>query len=147
MSEEIFDLEQAEKLLPRLACLLRNAVDARRLVSEVEREYAGLVKTICLTGGRSVDVAHFSRRKQEKEAGDIRLRESLREIEQHGCVVKDLDSGLLDFPCRVGEREAYLCWRLGEPSIRFWHGTDEGFAGRKPIDEKFLAQLKRPRPV
>ena len=147
MGEETFDLEQAEKLLPRLERLLRIALESRRLVSEVEQEYASLVKSICLTGGRSVDVAHFSRRKQEKEEGDTRLQESVREIEQHGCVLKDLDIGLLDFPCRVGDREAYLCWRLGEPSIQFWHGTDEGFAGRKPIDEQFLAQLKRPRPV
>ena len=147
MGEETFDLEQAEKLLPRLERLLRIALESRRLVSEVEREYASLVKSICLTGGRSVDIAHFSRRKQEKEEGDARLQESVREIEQHGCVLKDLDIGLLDFPCRVGDREAYLCWRLGEPSIQFWHMTDEGFAGRKPIDEKFLGQLKRPRPV
>jgi len=147
MAEETFDLERAEKLLPLLERLLRNAAEARRLVSEVEREYGSLVKSICLTGGRSVDVAHFSRCKQEKEEGDVRLRESVGEIEQHGCVLKDLDIGLLDFPCRVGDREAYLCWRLGEPSIRFWHAIDEGFAGRKPIDEKFLAQLKRPRTV
>ena len=147
MGEETFDLEQAEKLLPRLERLLRIALESRRLVSEVEREYASLIKSICLTGGRSVDVAHFSRRKQEKEEGDTRLQESVREIEQHGCVLKDLDIGLLDFPCRVGDREAYLCWRLGEPSIQFWHGTDEGFAGRKPIDDKFLALLKRTRPV
>jgi len=147
MAEETFDLERAEKLLPLLERLLRNAAEARRLIAEVEREYASLVKSICLTGGRSVDVAHFSRRKQEKEEGDVRLRESVGEIEQHGCILKDLDIGLLDFPCLVGEREAYLCWRLGEPSIRFWHATDEGFAGRKPIDEKFLAQLKRLRPV
>lgn len=147
MAEETFDLEQAEKLLPRLEHLLRNAMGARRLVSEIEMEYASLVKNICLTGGRSVDVAHYSRRKREKEEGDVRLREAVREIEQHGCILKDLDIGLLDFPCRVGEREVYLCWRLGEPSVQFWHATDEGFAGRKPIDEKFLAQLKRPRPV
>ena len=147
MGEETFDLEQAEKLLPRLERLLRIALESRRLVSEVEQEYESLIKSICLTGGRSVDIAHFSRRKQEKEEGDSRLQESVREIEQHGCVLKDLDIGLLDFPCRVGDREAYLCWRLGEPSIQFWHATDEGFAGRKPIDEKFLAQLKRTRPV
>ena len=147
MTEETFDLEQAEKLLPRLEGLLRNALEARQLVAEVEQEYASLVKSICLTGGRSVDRAHFARRKREKEEGAARLRGAVREIERHGCILKDLDSGLLDFPCRVGDREAYLCWRLGETSIQFWHATDEGFAGRKPIDEKFLAQLKRPRPV
>ena len=147
MAEETFDLERAEKLLPRMERLLRNAMAARQLVSEIEQEYASLVKSVCLTGGRSVDVAHFSRCKREKEEGEARLRGAVREIEGHGCILKDLDSGLLDFPCRVGDREAYLCWRLGETAILFWHATDEGFAGRKPIDEKFLAQLNRPRPV
>jgi len=147
MAEETFDLEQAEKLLPRLERLLRNAREAKRLVAEIEQEYASLVKTVCLSGGRSVDLAHFSQRKREREEGEARLRRSVREIERHECTVKDLDIGLLDFACRVEGREACLCWRLGEPSIQFWHFADEGFAGRKPIDEKFLAQLKRPRPV
>ena len=147
MAEELFDLEQAEKLLPRLECLLQNAVESRRRVVEIELQYANLVKDIFLSGGRAVDVPMFSQRKQEKEECEKSLEQAMKEIEQLGVVVKDLGNGLIDFPCRVGDREAYLCWRLGEPSIRFWHTTDEGFAGRKPIDETFLAQLKRPRPV
>jgi len=147
MAEEIFDLEQAEKLLPRLERLLRNAVQSRRRIEEIEQQYANLVKDIFLSGGRSVDVPTFSQRKQDKEESEKILEQTMQEIEQLGCVIKDLGIGLIDFPCRVGDREAYLCWRLGEPSIRFWHTTDEGFASRKPIDETFLAQLKRPRPV
>ena len=147
MAEEKFDLEQAEKFLPRLEYLLRNAAEARKRVSEIEEEYGCLVKSIFRSGGRSVDIPHFSRRKKEKEEWEGCLRRSVQEIEGHGCLLKDLDTGLVDFPCRVGDREVYLCWRLGEPAIQFWHGTDEGFAGRKPIDEQFVAQLKRPRPV
>jgi len=147
MAEEFFYLEQAERLLPRLECLLRNAVEARRRIEEIEQQYASLVKDIFLSGGRSVDVPTYSQRKQDKQEGERILGQAMKEIEQLGCVVKDLSIGLIDFPCRVGDRDAYLCWRLGEPAIRFWHTTDEGFAGRKPIDETFLAQLKRPRPV
>jgi hypothetical protein len=54
-------------------------------------------------------------------------------------VVKDLDTGLLDFPTLYQGREVYLCWRLGESQINYWHGVDEGFAGRKAIDDDFLA--------
>ena len=147
MTEEMFDLEQAERLLPLLGHLIRSAIGARKKVSEIEQEYACLVESIFLTGGRSVDIAHFSRRKEEKEEWEGCLRQSVREIEHHGCLLKDLDIGLVDFPCRVGDREVYLCWRLGEPAIQFWHSSEEGFAGRKPIDENFVAQLKRPRPV
>ena len=147
MAEEMFDLEQAERLLPRLEHLIRGASEARKRVAEIEQEYACLVKSIFLTGGHAVDIPHFSQRKKEKEEWEDCLRQSLCEIEQHGCLLKDLDTGLVDFPCRVGDREVYLCWRLGEPAIQFWHGTEEGFAGRKPIDETFVAQFKRPRPV
>ena len=147
MPEEIFDLTQAQKLLPRLESLLRNAVESKRRIAEIEQLYANLVKDIFLSGGRAVDVPKFSQHKQEKEDGERILQQTVREIEQLGCVIKDLGIGLVDFPCRVGDREAYLCWRLGEPSIGFWHTPDEGFAGRKPIDENFLTQLRRPRPV
>jgi hypothetical protein len=51
-------------------------------------------------------------------------------------VVKDLDSGLLDFPARLRDEDIYYCWRLGEDRIRFYHRQDEGFSGRKPIDPR-----------
>jgi hypothetical protein len=52
--------------------------------------------------------------------------------------VKDLDIGLVDFPTTFNGVEVYLCWKLGEPGIEFWHGVEEGFRGRKPIDREFL---------
>jgi hypothetical protein len=61
-------------------------------------------------------------------------------FEEIGCVVKDLDIGLIDFPALYRGKEVYLCWRLGEPDIDFWHPTDEGFAGRRPIDGEFLRE-------
>jgi hypothetical protein len=48
--------------------------------------------------------------------------------------VKDADTGLVDFPAQVAGAEAFLCWRLGEDEIAYWHGIDEGFPGRKPLD-------------
>ena len=59
------------------------------------------------------------------------------EIEDAGCVVKDLETGLVDFPARLGDQEVYLCWKLGEVSIDHWHGVDEGFSSRKPIGDEF----------
>jgi hypothetical protein len=58
-------------------------------------------------------------------------------IQEIGCLVKDLDIGLLDFPTLYRGREVYLCWRLGEQRIEHWHGVDEGFRGRKPVDDDF----------
>lgn len=63
------------------------------------------------------------------------------DVEGIGCILRDVDAGLVDFPARArGGRTVFLCWRLGEPAIAFWHGTGEGFAGRKPLAELPLDQ-------
>jgi hypothetical protein len=66
------------------------------------------------------------------------LKSALDRILETGCVIKDLEVGLLDFPALVNNEEVYLCWRLGEDRIRFYHRQDEGFAGRKPLDPNDL---------
>jgi len=69
------------------------------------------------------------------EALGAQIAEGTRRIEALGCVVKDLDRGLVDFPSRREDQTVFLCWRLGETSIRYWHGLKEGFAGRKPLEQ------------
>jgi len=64
------------------------------------------------------------------------IESSLEQIRALGGDVKDLDTGLVDFPGRRGEEEILLCWRLGEKRIEFWHTLDGGFAGRRPLDER-----------
>jgi len=59
-------------------------------------------------------------------------------VQEIGCLIKDIDVGLVDFPTSLRGVEVYLCWKLGESGISFWHGVDEGFRGRKPIDKDFL---------
>ena len=51
-----------------------------------------------------------------------------------GCLVKDLEAGLVDFYAVQDDEPVFLCWQFGEPSVAHWHALDEGFAGRKPID-------------
>jgi hypothetical protein len=63
----------------------------------------------------------------------------VEEVQEMGCLVKDLDMGLVDFPTTFRGEEVYLCWKLGEEEIAFWHGVDEGFRGRKAIDRDFRA--------
>jgi len=62
---------------------------------------------------------------------------ALAEIDAIGVQVKDLDTGLLDFPCHMDGETVLLCWRMGEPRIDFWHSVEDGFRGRQPIDERF----------
>ncbi len=62
------------------------------------------------------------------------LSEDLQRLKKYGCMLKDLESGIVDFPARLKGREVLLCWRLGEDSISHWHEVDAGFRGRQPID-------------
>jgi hypothetical protein len=62
----------------------------------------------------------------------------VEKLEEAGVVVKDLDIGLVDFPTLYRGEEVYLCWRMDEPDIDYWHGVHEGFAGRKEIDQTFV---------
>lgn len=64
------------------------------------------------------------------------LEKEIQKLEDLGCVLKDMTTGLIDFPAvRLGMR-VWLCWKLGEEKVVFWHGLHEGFAGRKPVNEK-----------
>ena len=69
----------------------------------------------------------------ELERDDLRMREYLQELSDLGVVLKDPFSGLIDFPSRMDGREVYLCWRLGEPEVAFWHELEAGFAGRQKL--------------
>jgi len=88
-----------------------------------------------MLGGSFPPFAELHQLKGESEKAEQELRATVEEIQQTGCVVKDLDEGLVDFPCLREGEAVYLCWKLGEQRIEYWHGIDEGFAGRKPLDE------------
>jgi hypothetical protein len=138
MSDRTFTLDEAQSLLPVLESLLRAAIDGKKLMEEVEAEMQALNHRVFLNGGTHVDVVSVARRKAERTKAEQRAKDALAEIDSIGVQVKDLDIGLLDFPCQVEGRIVLLCWRMGEPSITHWHSTDEGFAGRKPIDERIV---------
>jgi len=61
----------------------------------------------------------------------------INQLAQWGIELKDLNTGLIDFPALYEGRTVYLCWQLGEPEVGYWHETDAGFAGRQPIDDTF----------
>jgi hypothetical protein len=133
-----FTLAEAERLLPHIEGLLREAIAAKAEFSEAEEAMQALLHRIMTQGGVLVDRVSAEATKGRREATAGRLKHTLERIQETGCVVKDLDIGLVDFPTLFRGQEVYLCWRLDEPGIRFWHGVHEGFAGRKPIDQDFL---------
>ncbi len=133
MAVRYFRLSEATVLLPRLTEML----DALRRF----RDQAVLKKTQMdllwqrLSNGEPV-LGTLGEEQREMDSLTARLVAVAKDLEKTGCILRDIDSGLVDFPFRARRgATVFLCWRLGEPTIAFWHGTDEGFAGRKPIAE------------
>jgi len=142
MSSRTFTLDEAQSLLPILESLLRAAIAGKKLMEEVDAEMQALSHRIFVNGGTHVDVVPLARRKAERAKAEQRAKDAIAEIDSIGVQVKDLDIGLLDFPCEVEGQVVLLCWKLGESGITHWHGTEEGFAGRKPIDERIARSKK-----
>jgi len=138
-----FTVSEAQSLLPVLESLLRSAMQAKAVIEEVDAEMQALANRVFVNGGTLVNIVQVARRKAERDKAVQRARDAVAEIDATGVQVKDLDIGLLDFPCVVGEEVILLCWKLGENSITHWHGTQEGFAGRKPIDDRILRGQKK----
>jgi hypothetical protein len=137
----LFTFERAAKLLPRVGAALLQAVDLRNEFERAEQEIHSAQQRIGMLGGSLVDSREFLGVRARREASMAQLRQTLESIQEMGCLVKDLNIGLIDFPTLYRGQEVYLCWKLGEAEIGWWHGTEEGFAGRKPIDANFLAEL------
>jgi hypothetical protein len=142
MADRTFTLQEAQTLLPVLESLLRTAIDGKKFIESVDNEFQDLAHRVFLSGGLFINIVSLARRKAEREKTVQRVKDAVAEIDAIGVQVKDLDIGLLDFPCEVEGRTLLLCWKLGEKEITHWHGVSEGFAGRKPIDER-IAKAKR----
>ncbi len=132
-----FTLEEAQSLLPLVESLLKRAIESKRAAEETESRITELGRRIHLSGGMRVNVAEAGKQHAELQAHIARVRESLAEIDTIGVQVKDVETGLLDFPCRVDDEVVLLCWRMGETTIEHWHTVEEGFKGRRPLDERF----------
>ena len=132
-----FTLEEAQSLLPVLESLLKRAIEGRLAAETVESSLNGLAQKIFLSGGMRVDSGNVAKLRAQVEEHLKQVRETIAEIDAIGVQVKDLESGLLDFPCRIDDQVILLCWRLGESAIEHWHTVESGFQGRQPVDERF----------
>lgn len=124
--KRLFTISEANSLLPQLEELLLGVRKERKLLGKVEAEIKkagdhakGDGGTAC--GPRYIRAMEYITRNIEK-------------IHEMGVLVKDLERGLCDFPYLLDGREVYLCWKLGEPEIRWWHETHTGYSDRKPLD-------------
>ncbi|HUP05308.1 MAG TPA: DUF2203 domain-containing protein [Bryobacteraceae bacterium] len=132
-----FTLAEARELIPEVSRLLREAVDLKSAYDGAENALHAAAARIASLGGVFPDIESVRGARARRDSAAARLPKAIQRIQEIGCVVKDLDTGLVDFPTRFRGAEVYLCWKLGERTIEFWHGVDEGFAGRKTIDREF----------
>ena len=132
-----FTLDEAQSLLPVLESLLKRAIERKQSAELAEGRLQELSRRIYISGGMKVDIASVTRDRAEMEQHIEQARETLAEIDSIGVQVKDLDTGLLDFPFRLDDQVVLLCWRLGEPAIEHWHTVESGFQGRQPVDDRF----------
>jgi len=137
-----FTLAEAQRLLPVLKSLLKRAMDSKQVIERIEKGLQDLNHRILLSGGLFVDIPKVARRRAERDKAVQAAKDAMAEVEAIGVQIKDLDMGLLDFPCVVDDQIVLLCWKYGEEKIEFWHGLEEGFRGRKPIDERIMGKKK-----
>jgi hypothetical protein len=136
MELRLFTPEQASALVPYLEAKVKRVRDTKRELDAAARqlEVLGLIAD----SGASEDSPDVRSRAQ----AEARLHQLRREIEEEaeaiqarGCLIKDLDEGLVDFYSLRGDRLVFLCWKLGEQDVTFWHALDGGFARRRPLEQ------------
>ncbi len=138
-----FSLDEAQTLVPVLESLLKSAMEAKSTAESIAEELQQLSQRIFINGGTLVRIAEVARRRAQQDKAVQQVKDTLAEIDSIGVQVKDLDAGLLDFPCRLGEDIVLLCWKMGETEIRHWHTMDSGFGGRQSVDERFRRSQKQ----
>jgi hypothetical protein len=129
-----FTLDEANTLLPRLSDLLLQMQESKAkhdLLEEKVAEYA-----FRMTGNGHLIEKELNETRQELVQAAGELKVLIERAQEMGCEVKDIDQGLVDFRASRDGREVYLCWKLGEPAIGWWHELDAGFAGRRPLKDE-----------
>jgi hypothetical protein len=142
--DKTFTIDEANTLLPILDALLKRAMDAKTTIEQIDAKFQLLTQKVFLMGGIVIDIPRYKARQAEREKALQEIRDTVAEIAASGVQVKDLDIGLLDFPCVVNGDTVLLCWKYGEPHrIAHWHGLEEGYAGRKPISALDLDKKRK----
>lgn len=132
--QRLFTLTEAERARKELEPILVEAMGCRKKLAGLENDLSAVAARIMMMGGVLVPYEKLAALRAEHQQLAETMKSALNRILETGCLVKDLEIGLLDFPAIIDNQDVYLCWKLGEDRIRFYHRQDEGFAGRKPLD-------------
>ncbi len=130
--EKLYTVEDANAMLPWVVERLGIAAESADRLNEARSDQAELEGLSRSNGHGDIDSRLSDVRSDASSALDV-LRGILEEFEERGIPVRDVDSGLIDFPGEHDGRKVWLCWRMGEPEVGYWHETDTGFTGRQPL--------------
>lgn len=130
-----FTLNQAKELLPVVIKKFKNVVSMKSEVIRIQSDLETNPKYM-------TSLKDYIIKKQELNTAITNFYKSIEDLESTGVSIKSIDQGLLDFPSLMFNEEIWLCWKEGETEIKFWHGKDEGFNGRKPIESMDLEKLR-----
>lgn len=125
MPTHYFTVAEANALLPRVKAVISDLLDARQRILDAQPDLWPVLEKAIGNGG-------------SKKAGELlvefeRIESGVHALSKMGCILKDINSGLVDFPTIRNGREVLLCWRYDEPEVGFWHDAEAGFAGRQPL--------------
>ena len=127
-----FTPEEANAALAEVRPLVEQMVERRRELVAAQERQERVAARIGGNGG-GIEPSELAAIEEEVRAAADGIAECIDSIQQLGAQVKDLDAGLIDFPALRRGEEVLLCWHLGEDEIRYWHGLEDGFAGRRSL--------------
>ena len=132
-----FTADEAQALLPRVIPLIQQLQGLQRSIIETNKQLDETVAKVA--GGNGYPIQSLKERIQHLTTHQLQLIEAfhsaLKELEALGCMLKDPSAGLADFYSLRGSELVFLCWKLGETRIEFWHTLEGGYAGRQPLDD------------
>ncbi|HEY0603225.1 MAG TPA: DUF2203 domain-containing protein [Herpetosiphonaceae bacterium] len=129
MDEHLYSVSEANALLPYVRTLVASMLEAREAILSLQPELWSVIQAAVFNGG-SKSASNVTRY-------ILAIQDAIRKLQSLNIIVKDVNTGLLDFPAERDGQLIYLCWLYDEPSVQFWHHVDTGFAGRQRIDETF----------
>ncbi len=132
MPERTFTPEEANAALDELRPLVEAMVAAKRALDDAQEQRDDISRRIGGNGG-GIPPAELAALEGAVDHAAAELASAIGKVQATGVLVKDLDSGLVDFPAKRDGEDVLLCWQLGEDEVAFWHGLDDGFAGRQPL--------------
>jgi hypothetical protein len=121
-----FTIKDANEVLPVVIKKFKNIIDIKNKAFKIQSEMENNPKYMS-------NFQDYVIKKQELNLALSNFYKAIEDLEKMGVMIKSIDEGLLDFPSKRFEEEVWLCWKEGEIEIKFWHGKEEGFMGRKPI--------------